>query len=32
MDQMIEKLLKKETDPFTLAEGVASKYVKVTSD
>ncbi len=30
MNQMIEKLLKRETDPITIAEGVARKYVKVT--
>lgn len=32
MDQMIEKLLKRKTDPYTLAEGVASKYIKAAEE
>jgi LAO/AO transport system kinase len=28
MDKMVEKLLKKESDPYTCAEDVAKKYLK----
>ena len=32
MDRMIDKLLKGETDPVTLAEEAAGKYLQITAD
>jgi len=32
MDRMVDKLLQGETDPVTLAEEVAGKYLQITAE